>query len=128
MISSIKETCLYVNDIAASVKFYEQTLEFYLISKVPNRHAFFRINDNILLLFNPEVTSQEKVLPSHFAKGPQHIAFEVPFEEYNHYKKALSKKVVITYEHYWRERFYSFYFEDPDKNVLEIVPSGLWEY
>jgi len=128
MISGIKETCLYVEDIKRSVNFYKNTLGFNLINESSDRHAFFRIQNQILLLFNPAVTANEKVLPPHFATGHQHIAFEVPHSEYEKFKETLSTKLEITYEHYWRKEFYSFYFEDPDKNVLEVVPSGLWDY
>ena len=127
-ISSIKETCLYVEDIDRSTEFYENILGFERISKVDDRHIFFRIGQNILLLFNPEVTKNENTLPPHFAKGPQHIAFEVAAEEYESIKKELGSKVHITHEQPWGKEFHSFYFDDPDGNVLEIVPAGMWDY
>ena len=127
-ITRIKETCLYVEDIERSSKFYEETLGFQLISKADDRHVFFKIGQNILLLFNPEVTRHEDTLPPHFAKGPQHIAFEVPAEEYEGTRSELSQKVKITHEQAWGQRFHSFYFDDPDGNVLEIVPAGMWDY
>jgi predicted lactoylglutathione lyase len=51
----------------------------------------------------------------------------VPAPTYDGWKAALLKKgVEITHEQKWKEGIYSFYFEDPDGHVIEIVPPGLW--
>ncbi len=82
----------------------------------------------MLLCFLPEVSEMEETLPPHFAKGKQHMAFGIPLKEYEDWKKKLiDLRIPITYEHHWRENIYSLYFEDPDGNVLEIVPNELWD-
>ena len=127
-IQSVKEVCLYTSDLEKTQAFYHDVLGFDIISHVPNRHVFFRLGQQVLLCFNPEVTRDEKKLPPHFAHGVQHIAFEVPFEEYEDWKEKLSSQgAKIVHEQHWRADRYSFYFYDPSGHLLEIVPPGIWE-
>tara|TARA_Y100001936_G_C15811460_1_gene526874 strand:+ start:45 stop:434 length:390 start_codon:yes stop_codon:yes gene_type:complete len=125
--TQIKETCLYVSDLDQSYAFYHDKLGFPVISKVPNRHVFFRLGSSVLLCFLPEVTKVEKELPPHFAYGKQHIAFEVAKLKYEATKKKfLALGIQITHHQKWPGSFESFYFEDPDGHVLEVVPTGMW--
>lgn len=127
-VHQIKENCLYVKDLISTRQFYEAIMGFDLISFVEGRHAFFRTGSSVLLCFLPEVTKAEKNLPPHFAYGQQHLAFEVPLEEYSIWKTHLaSHNIKIIHEQHWKENLYSFYFHDPDQHVLEILPPGIWE-
>ena len=124
----IKETCLYVSDLDKTEEFYHHTIGLPVISKVDRRHIFFRAGSSVLLCFLPEVTREEQKLPPHFAYGKQHIAFETSKEEYENWKKLVQDSgISITHEQDWKEGLKSFYFEDPDGHVLEIVPAGIWE-
>ena len=126
--TQIKETCLYISDLDKAEKFYHQLLGLPLISKVPDRHIFFRCGSSVLLCFNPEATQKEKQLPPHFAEGKQHIAFEVEKSEYIPTKTAfLEKGISIIHTQEWKNGLESFYFEDPFGHVLEVVPRGIWE-
>ncbi|MEL7148577.1 MAG: VOC family protein [Bacteroidota bacterium] len=127
-IKKIKETCLYIADIERTVDFYHHKMGFELISEKANRHAFFRIGSDVLLCFLPEVTKYDQQLPPHFAHGDQHLAFEVARADYENTKaKFADLGIPIIHEEKWRENVYSFYFKDPDGNVLEIVTEGLWD-
>lgn len=127
-ISKVKETCLYISEIDRSEQFYNGQLGLPVISKVDGRHIFFRVGSSVLLCFIAEATRAEKVLPPHFAYGKQHIAFEVPEKEYAQWKEKLALGgTKITHEQAWKNDKLSFYFEDPDGNVLEILPPGIWE-
>lgn len=127
-ITQIKETCLYVSDLGRTRDFYEKKLGLPLISLVEGRHAFFRAGSSVLLCFLPEVTKAEQKLPPHYAYGKQHIAFGTQPEEYQSWKKHMEEKSIpITHRQDWGNGRESFYFEDPDGHVLEIVPEGLWE-
>jgi catechol 2,3-dioxygenase-like lactoylglutathione lyase family enzyme len=127
-LTSIKETCLYISDIEKCKNFYHGILNLPVVSAVEDRHIFFKIGDALLLCFIPEATKKEGRFPAHFAYGPQHIAFEVPKEDYEKWKDLLpTRGVEITHEHTWSKGFKSFYFNDPDNNVLELVVPGMWD-
>jgi catechol 2,3-dioxygenase-like lactoylglutathione lyase family enzyme len=125
----IKETALYVKDLERTKHFYHDLLGFPLIGYVKDRHVFFRVGSCVLLCFNAETTKNDVLLPPHFAEGHQHIAFEVAKEEYDDWKKKiLELGIAIIHEHQWSNDFKSFYFNDLDSHVLEIVPTGMWGY
>lgn len=124
----IKETCIYVQNLEVCFDFYHGVLGLELISKVEQRHVFFRLGSSVLLCFLPEVTKNEKQLPAHFAYGKQHLALEVKKSEYATLKNQLIKKEInITHVQIWHDDYESFYFEDPDGHVLEVVMEGMWD-
>jgi catechol 2,3-dioxygenase-like lactoylglutathione lyase family enzyme len=127
-ISRIKETCIYVTDLQRTKEFYADRLGLPLISFVGGRHVFFRAGESVLLCFVAEQTRQEKALPPHGASGSVHFAFEV---EQAGYDAALQKireaGIIILQEHQWPNGRRSFYFHDPDANLVEVIEEGLWE-
>jgi len=125
----IKETCLYVKDLEGAKKFYEDVLHLKRISYLPGKHLFFRVGGSVLLIFNPEDSKLKTSPPAHFGGGRQHFAFEVKEQEYLTAKQEiLSKGISITDEVTWKSGQKSFYFNDPEGNVLEVVPdSGIWD-
>ncbi len=90
---------------------------------------FFKVGSSVLLCFLPEITRNEKALPPHYAEGPMHLAFEVPFNDYETIKQeVISAGIEIIHEQSWQNGMYhSFYFHDMDNHVLEIVPEGMWD-
>ena len=127
-ITKIKETCLYIHDLNKAMDFYHNKLGFEVISYVENRHIFFRVGSSVLLCFNPDDSKSKKSPPPHFAIGNQHFAFEVKQEDYEMIKhKVLNLGIEITDTVTWSSGQESFYFNDPENNVLEIVPLGVWE-
>ncbi|WP_373520738.1 VOC family protein [Aquiflexum sp.] len=125
--TQIKETCLYISDLDLAENFYGEILEMPIISKVGNRHIFFRCGTSVLLCFIPEATKDEENLPPHYAIGKQHVAFEVGKKDYLKTKSVLLERgITITHEQEWGDKQKSFYFEDPFGHVLEIVPVGIW--
>lgn len=128
-ILKIKETCLYVNDLRRTRDFYHETLGLPLISYVENKHVFFRAGASVLLCFNPEDSRGKTSPPAHFGGGKQHFAFEIPKGEYAQAKEELlSKGIQIVDKVIWQSGEESFYFNDPEGNVLEVVPDeGIWD-
>lgn len=124
----IKETCLYLHDLEQARKFYHEILELPLISYVPNKHIFFSAGSSVLLCFNPEDSKHKTKPPGHFGGGKQHFAFEVSEKDYEKSKLWIQEKgITITDTVLWKDGVESFYFEDPEGNVLEIVPNkGIW--
>lgn len=124
----IKETCLYVHDLEKIRNFYHGVLELPLISYVQGKHIFFKAGSSVLLCFNPEDSKLKQSPPAHYGGGKQHFAFEVPQQDYESSKRWIQDKgIVITDTVTWSDGVESFYFEDPEGNVLEIVPDkGIW--
>jgi catechol 2,3-dioxygenase-like lactoylglutathione lyase family enzyme len=127
--SKIKETCLYVHDLEKAKAFYHEVLELPLISYLPGKHLFLRAGSSVLLLFNPDDSKLKTSPPAHFGGGKQHFAFEVSKENYPAAKaEILSKGIALVDEITWKSGERSFYFNDPEGNVLEIVPdAGIWD-
>jgi catechol 2,3-dioxygenase-like lactoylglutathione lyase family enzyme len=125
----IKETCLYIHDLEKARQFYHNRLGLPVLSFVEGKHIFFRVGTSVLLCFNPEDSKTKKSPPPHFGGGRQHFAFEVDKRTYQETKRALlARGITITDTVVWPSGAESFYFEDPENNVLEIVPDqGVWE-
>lgn len=125
----IKETCLYIHDLELAKRFYHETLELPLISYVEGKHIFFKAGSSVLLCFNPADSKLKTSPPAHYGGGRQHFAFEVTTAEYQSAKAWVAGKgIKITDTVTWKSGVESFYFEDPEGNVLEIVPeAGVWD-
>jgi catechol 2,3-dioxygenase-like lactoylglutathione lyase family enzyme len=95
---------------------------------VPGKHIFFRAGNSVLLCFNPADSKLKASPPAHYAEGKQHFAFEVSAAEYLKSKEILQAKgVEIIDEIVWANGKESFYFNDPEGNILEILPEGVWD-
>lgn len=128
MIKQIKETSLYIKDLEITRQFYQDKLGLKVISRVENRHIFFRAGSSVLLCFLPESTRKEGGLPAHYANGSIHLAFEIAVEDYLSCKDKIVKTgIKIIQEQQWRKGLKSFYFRDPDGHLLEIIQEGIWE-
>ena len=124
----IKETCLYIQDLDQAEAFYHGKLGLPIISRIEGRHIFFRAGTSVLLCFIPEVTKKEEKLPAHFAYGKQHLAFGIGKKDYAYWKSKMKEAgIPITCEREWKNGLYSFYFEDPEGHVLEIIPNEVWD-
>ncbi|PWJ39334.1 VOC family protein [Sediminitomix flava] len=128
--TQIKETCLYVKDLDDCKAFYHDLLGFPVIGKVEGRHIFFRVGTSVLLCFISEESKKGGDLPGHYGGGKIHIAFEAPRGKYEQLKQEIKEKnISILHEEIWKwsAKKKSFYFEDPDGHLLEVIENGLWE-
>ncbi len=126
-IARIKETCIYVTNLQRTKEFFADQLGLPLISLVEGRHVFFRAGDSVLLCFIAEQTLKEKELPVHGAHGRVHFAFEVVQKEYEAaLQQVKDAGITILHKHVWKNGQCSFYFHDPDKNLVEVIEEGLW--
>jgi catechol-2,3-dioxygenase len=125
----IKETCLYVQDLEKAMQFYHELLELPIINYDSGKHIFFKLGSSVLLCFNPEDSKNKVSPPGHFGGGKQHVAFEVSNSDYAKVKQDIAAKgIKIIDEVVWKSGAESFYFEDPEGNILEIVPDeGIWD-
>lgn len=127
-ISRIKETCIYVSDLAQTKNFYEGKLNLETISLVEGRHVFFQAGESVLLCFIASQTEKEEELPPHGARGSVHFAFEVAKKDYaTTLQEIRTAGIEILHEHRWKANLRSFYFHDPDKNLVEVIEEGLWD-
>lgn len=126
-IRGVLETVLYVTDLERSDRFYRDVLGFERIGREPGRSLFYRAGTSVFLLFEAEATSRPGgTLPPHGARGSIHTCFLVAAEDYEPWKRWLEASgVAIEREARWRGGA-SFYFRDPDGNLLEIADRDMW--
>ncbi len=126
--TQIKETCLYFYDLKQAEDFYGDVLGLPIISRMENKHVFFRAGRSVLLCFNPLDSGKKVSPPAHYAHGKYHFAFEVEPTDYEKAKAGIIRSnVVIIDKVIWQNGQESFYFNDPIGNVVEIVPKGIWD-
>jgi catechol 2,3-dioxygenase-like lactoylglutathione lyase family enzyme len=126
--TQIKETCLYFQDLERAREFYHGLLELPIISYVNGKHIFFRAGSSVLLCFNPADSKTKKSPPGHYAQGKPHFALEVSADKYEETKASFEQREIkIIDTVVWGSGQEYFYFEDPEGNVGEIVPAGIWE-
>jgi catechol 2,3-dioxygenase-like lactoylglutathione lyase family enzyme len=125
-LDGVLETVLYFTDQDRAERFYRDVLGMRLLTKEPGRSLFFRGGRSVFLLFNASETSKGGTLPPHGASGSIHTCFVVDDDVYPRWKSWLdSCHVEIIQEVAW-SRGFSFYFEDPDGNLLEIANADIW--
>lgn len=126
-ITGVLETVLYYTDAAATERFYGEVLGFRLVGKQPGRSLFYRAGESVFLLFDAGTTLGEDSLTPHGATGPVHTCFLAPPDAYEGWKTYLAEQgVEVLEEVVWRPGVLSFYFRDPDGNMLEIANADLW--
>lgn len=133
--SVILETSLYCDDLEANGKFYREVIGLETITEDLPRHVFFHCGRQVLLLFNPNVTSQPSPkdddgkihLPPHGCQGQGHVAFQVPKSSLDEWRSQLKQHhVEIETEIEWPHGPISIYFRDPAGNSVELATPGLW--
>ena len=126
--TQIKETCLYVTDLKTTRDFYAGLLGLEVISLAEGSHVFFRAGNSVLLCFLPEVSRAKQSPPPHYGSGKLHLAFEAPAGQYENYLQQIQDKGIGVYHHEtWARGTRSFYFDDPDGHVLEVLEPGVWD-
>lgn len=126
--TQIIETSIYVKNLRKTMAFYQDLLGFEMISYVKDRHIFFKVGNTILQCYLGSHTKTLQTLPSHYATGTMRIGFEIPEGEYENSMQAIKDLgIEIAHEQMWENNKRSFFFYDPDGNVLEGVEAGSWE-
>jgi len=132
-LEGILETALYADDLDAAEAFYGNVLGLARITRVGNRHVFFRCGDGVLLIFNAAETVKPPAagalpVPSHGTQGKGHMCFRVGAPALEAWKAKLEAAgVAIEADIRWPNGARSFYFRDPAGNSLECAEPGLWD-
>lgn len=131
-ITGILETALYVDDMDRAVAFYETVLGLEAMSRGPRLTAFDAGRRGVLLVFRRGTTRDDVRLPGgviagHDGTGPLHMAFAVPADSLDDWRRHLAAQgVTIHSEMAWERGGRSLYFHDPDGHVIELATPGLW--
>jgi catechol 2,3-dioxygenase-like lactoylglutathione lyase family enzyme len=130
--SAILETILYAGDLDAAEAFYTDVLGLERTARAGDRHVFFRCGDQMLLLFNPDITLTPPArgalpVPPHGARGPGHVCFKASAEEIGGWRGRLAASgVAIEADFEWPQGGRSLYFRDPAGNSVEFAEPRIW--
>jgi catechol 2,3-dioxygenase-like lactoylglutathione lyase family enzyme len=128
-IDRVLETILYVDDLEAARAFYQVVLGLELYSQKHGVFVFFKCGQGMLLLFNAEAASKNESIPAHGAKGPGHVCFAMPEQDFPAWQARLSDHgIPIEQEVTWPNGAKSFYFRDPAGNSLELGTPKIWGF
>lgn len=131
-IINFAEVGIRVNDLEKMATFYQETVGFELHITMPNV-IFLKVGDlksplgdvnhpQILALFKREAEANAKY------STLDHLAFEVAPEDYDTEYQRYEDKNMIIRERTWPDslpwRGRSFFFHDPEGNVVEIIAAS----
>jgi len=122
----VLESSLYVQDVAASARFYERIFGFPIVSNFGERGCALQAGEHqVLLLFRKGASRN---IPSpHDGDGELHIAFAVPPSELARWEQWLEENgIPIEEKRQWDLGGQSLYFRDPDRHLLEVASPGVW--
>lgn len=131
--TGILESALYAEDLDAAEAFFRDVLGLETISRVGERHVFFRCGEGVLLIFNPAETVKPPApdarlpVPPHGMRGEGHVCFRASEEEIDRWKAHLGAHgVAIEAEFEWPKGGRSIYFRDPAGNSIEFANPMIW--
>jgi catechol 2,3-dioxygenase-like lactoylglutathione lyase family enzyme len=130
--SAILETILYAANLDEAETFYTAVLGLERTTRAGDRHVFFRCGNQMLLIFNPDVTlvppsSGALPVPPHGARGPGHVCFRATAEEVGCWRDRLAASgVAIEADFAWPQGGRSLYFRDPAGNSVEFAEPRIW--
>lgn len=131
-LTAILETILYASDLDAAEDFYRDVLGLEPVSKMPGRQVFYRVGNQMLLIFNPALTvlpSKDPKLPvpPHGMTGEGHVCFAASADEIAQWRAHLeSKGIGIEADFEWPGGGRSIYFRDPAGNAIEFAEPRIW--
>lgn len=132
-IASVLETVLYAADLEAAETFYRDVLGLSVYGKVPGRHVFFKLGNQMLLIFDPRETVKPPPadarlpVPPHGAVGEGHVCFAATAEMIVRWKAHLEALGIdIEADFLWPSGGRSIYVRDPAGNAVEFAEPRIW--
>jgi len=122
-ILNVAEAVLYVDDLAANARFYQEVLDLPQTLSFADAVFLQTGRDSTLILFDrAQLAVRESVIPHHGSVGPGHVAFAVPAEELATWRaRLMAHDVEIEHEQIWPGGAQSLYFRDPAGNSVELI-------
>ena len=125
-IDGILESSLYVSDLPRSVRFYQETFGFSVISEFGERGCALQAGTRQVLLLFKKGASRNIPSP-HDGDGELHLAFAIPSAELANWESWLASKAIVAEEKKtWELGGQSLYFRDPDRHLIELATPGTW--
>jgi len=125
-IEGILESALYVSDVARSVRFYQETFGFSVISEFGERGCAMQAGTRQVLLLFKKGASRAISSP-HDGDGELHLAFAIPTAELANWESLLQKRgIAVEEKRKWEAGGLSLYFRDPDRHLIELATPGTW--
>ena len=122
----ILESSLYVDDLARSIRFYEDVMGFRVVSNFGERGCAMEAGPHQVLLLFKKGASRAIQSP-HDGDGELHVAFAIPASELAPWESWLaSNGISIEEKRSWELGGWSIYFRDPDRHLLELATPGTW--
>ena len=131
-ITGVLETCLYVEDVARSARFYESLFGFPRLQSDDRLCAFAVGGHDVLILFLRGATREPVrlsggLIPPHDGSGHLHFAFAIPSGELPAWEQRLGEVgVAVESRVKWPLGGESIYFRDPDDHLVELATPGIW--
>ena len=119
-IRAIDYTVVFVRDMAAMRRFYEDILGFPLARELSPGWIEYRVGDNTLALARPRLTAADAPTPS--GSASLQLAFKVTAPEVDQCAAELVRRGVPLLSPPTDQVFghRTLFFRDPDGNLLEV--------
>jgi catechol 2,3-dioxygenase-like lactoylglutathione lyase family enzyme len=122
----ILESSLYVSDLSRSIRFYQDTFGFSVISDFGERGCAMHAGPRQVLLLFRKGASRAITSP-HDGDGELHLAFAIPAAELPNWELWLQQRgITVEEKRQWESGGGSLYFRDPDRHLLELATPGTW--
>ena len=119
-IGAIDYTVVFVRDMAAMRRFYEDILGFALLRELSAGWIEYRVGPNTLALATPSRTAADAPVPP--GSAALQLAFKVPVAEVDRCAAELLQHGVALLQPPTDQAFghRTLFFRDPDGNLLEV--------
>jgi catechol 2,3-dioxygenase-like lactoylglutathione lyase family enzyme len=119
-IRAIDYTVIFVRDMAAMRRFYEDILGFSLARELSPGWLEYRVGDNTLALARPSLTAGD--VPTPHGSASLQLAFRVSASEVDECADELVRQGVNLLSPPTDQAFghRTLFFRDPDGNLLEV--------
>lgn len=129
--TAVLETVLYALDLESAEEFYTGVLGLTPYARTKGRHVFFKLENQMLLIFNPDAVQKPTTgplpVPPHGAFGEGHVCFKASASEIEAWRRRLDElEIAIEADFEWPNGGRSIYFRDPASNSIEFAEPRIW--